>query len=149
MDKKPIKEIETCLRLIENDENTKTVLPQEVQKSVYDFWNTAKEDIFKSWMYEADPSNLQPKIRKINRDVADFIRSYKPSEISEHIINKALDIVESPWPRRDETLLREQFNDDSDKGKEKTERLIKWIIDTGLEPAGSPELLPPYFRRGY
>ena len=142
-DKKIIKEIGTCLRLIETEENTKTVLPEEVQKSVYDFWNIAKEDIFKSWMYEADPANLQPKIRRINRDVADFIRSYKPSEISEHIINKVLDIVESPWPRRDETLLREQFNDDNDEGKEKAKKLISWIIKTGLEPAGSPEPLPP------
>ena len=142
-DKRIIKEVGTCLRLIENEENTKTMLPQEVQKSVYDFWNIAKEDIFKSWMYEADPANLQPKIRKVNRDVADFIRSHKPSEMSEHIINKALDIVESPWPRRDETLLREQFNEDNDKGKEKTKRLITWVINTGLEPAGSPELLPP------
>ena len=142
-DKKIIKEIGTCLRLIENEENTNTELSQEAQKSVYDFWNIAKEDIFKSWMYEADPANLQPKIRKINRDVADFIRFHKPSEMNEHIINKALDIVESPWPRRDETLLREQFNDDNDKGKEKTKRLINWIINTGLEPAGSPELLPP------
>ena len=116
---------------------------KKFQKSVYDFWNIAKEDIFKSWMYEADPANLQPKIRKINRDVADFIRSYKPSEISEHIINKVLDIVESPWPRRDETLLREQFNDDNDEGKEKAKKLINWIIKTGLEPAGSPEPLPP------
>ncbi len=142
-DTKIIKEIGTCLRLIEAEKNTKTVISQEVQKSVYNFWNIAKEDIFKSWMYEADPANLQPKIRKINRDVADFIRSHKPAEMNEHIINKALDIVESPWPRRDETLLREQFNDDSNKSKEKVEKLIKWIIETGLEPAGSPELLPP------
>ena len=142
-DKKIIKEIGTCLRLIESEENTKTVLSQEVQKSVYDFWNIAKEDIFKSWMYEADPANLQPKVRKINREVANFIRSHKPSEISEYIINKALDIVESPWPRRDETLLREQFNDDSKNDKEKAKKIIKWIIETGLEPTGSPEPLPP------
>ena len=119
------------------------MLSHEVQKSVYDFWNIAKEDIFKSWMYEADPANLQPKIRKINRNVADFIRSYKPSEINEHKVNKALDIVESPWPRRDETLLREYFNDDSDKREEKAKRLINWIINTGLEPSGSPEPLLP------
>ena len=55
------------------------MLPQEVQNSVYDFWYIAKKDIFKSWMYESDPANLQPKIRKINRDVADFIRSLMPA----------------------------------------------------------------------
>ena len=63
--------------------------------------------------------------------------------MTEQAINEVLDIVESPWPRRDETLLREQFNDDTDKGKEKAKRLINWIIKTELEPYGSPELLPP------
>ena len=142
-DKEIVKEMGTCLRLIEVEENTKTVLSQETQKSVYDFWSIAKEDILKSWMYETDPANLQPKIRKINREVADFIRSFKPSDMTEQAINEALDIVESPWPRRDETLLREQFNNDNDKGKEKAKKLINWIIETGLEPAGSPEPLPP------
>ena len=142
-DKKIVKEMGTCLRLIEAEGKTETVLSQSAQKSVYDFWNIAKEDILKSWMYETDPANLQPKIRKTNREVADFIRSFKPSDIVEQTINKALDIVESPWPRRDETLLREQFNDDNDKGKEKARRLINWVIKTGLEPAGSPEPLPP------
>ena len=142
-DKKIVKEMGTCLRLIEVEKNAKTVLSKQAQKSVYDFWSIAKKDILKSWMYETDPANLQPKIQKINREVADFIRSFKPSNITEQEINKALDIVESPWPRRDEILLREQFNDDSDKGKAKAKKLISWIIKTGLEPAGSPELLPP------
>ena len=142
-DRKIVKEMGTCLRLIEAEENTKTVLSQPAQKSVYDFWSIAKKDILKSWMYETDPANLQPKIRKINREVANLIRSFKPSDMAEQAINEALDIVESPWPRRDETLLREQFNNDSDKGKEKAKRLINWIIKTGLEPAGSPEPLPP------
>lgn len=61
----------------------------------------------------------------------------------ENIINQALDIVESPWPKRDEILLREQFNSDQDTGKEKSKRLINWVIETGLEPAGSPDPLPP------
>ena len=142
-DKKIVKEVGTCLRLIEAEEKTKTVLSQTAQKSVYNFWSIAKTDILKSWMYETDPANLQPKIRKINREVAHFIRSYKPSDMEEQTINKALDIVESPWPRRDEALLREQFNDDSDNGEEKAKRLINWIIKTGLEPAGSPDPLPP------
>ena len=95
-DKEIVKEMGTCLRLIEVEENTKTVLSQKTQKSVYDFWSIAKEDILKFWMYETDPANLQPKIRKINREVADFIRSFKPSDMTEQAINEALDIVESP-----------------------------------------------------
>ena len=93
-------------------------------------------------MYEVDPANLQPKIRKINRDVADFIRSFKPLDMDEQRINKALDIVESPWPRRDEMLLRGQFSFDNPNKREKSKILVNWIIETGLEPIESPEPLP-------
>ena len=54
-----------------------------------------------------------------------------------------MDIVESPWPIRETALLREQFNYDSDNKQEKAKKLIKWIKDTGLEPAGSIQPLPP------
>ena len=141
--KEIIKELGTCLRLIEAEKETKTVLPETAKQSVYDFWNIAKKDILKAWMYEADPANLQPKIRKTNREVADFIRQNKPFDREEQKINHALEIVESPWPRREEALLRERFSDEENHGKEKAKRLIDWIIETGLEPSGEPEILPP------
>ena len=139
--KQVIKEVATCLRLIESEKETDIVLPEEARKSVYNFWDIARTDILESWNFETDPANLQPKIRKLNRDVAQFIRSFKPTDIDEKTINKALDIVESPWTRRDEALLREQFRMD-DRGTENSKRLISWITETGLEPAGSPQLLP-------
>ena len=141
--KKIIKELGTCLRLIESEKETETVLPEEAKRGVYDFWNIAKKDILKSWMYETDPANLQPKIRKINREVASFIRQNKALDTEEQKINRALDIVESPWPRREETLLREMFNNEENQGKKKAKKLIDGIIETGLEPSGEPEILPP------
>lgn len=144
--KKIVKEIGTCLRIIEAERETETVLSEEVGKSVYKFWDIARKDIFDSWMYETDPANLQPRIRKINRDVADFIRSFKPLDLDEQIINKALDIVESPWPGRDEILLREQFKIENENNREKSKTLVNWIIDTGLEPIDPPELLPPILK---
>ena len=141
--RKIIKELGTCLRLIEAEKETATVLPEKAKRSVYGFWNIAKKDILKAWMYEVDPANLQPKIRKTNREVADFIRQNKPFDREEQKINHALEIAESPWPRREETLLRERFNDEGSQGKEKAKRLIDWIIETGLEPSGEPEILPP------
>ena len=142
-EKKIIKELGTCLRLIESEKETETVLPEKAQKSVYDFWNLAKKDILKAWQYETDPAHLQPKVRKTNRDVANFIRQYKPLDRDEHSIHRALEIVESPWPRREETLLREKFKMEKSQGKEKAKELIDWIIETGLEPSSDPETLPP------
>ena len=144
--KKIIKELGTCLRLIEAEKETETFLPEKAKRSVYDFWNIAKTDILKAWMYETDPANLQPKIQKINREVADFIRQNKAFiDTEEQKINQALEIVESPWPRREESLLREQFNDDRNQGKEKAKKLIDWILDTGLEPLEELKPLPPVF----
>ena len=148
---KIIKELGTCLRLIEAEKETETDLPKEAKRSVYDFWSVAQKDILKSWMFEADPANLQPKIRKTNSAVAAFIRQNKPFDREERKINLALEIAESPWPRREETRLREQFfkeekdneNEKKDAAREKSKRLIDWILETGLEPSGEAEILPP------
>ena len=94
-------------------------------------------------MYETDPANLQPRIRKINRDVATFIRKFRPLDMKEQTISNALDIVESPWPRREEAFLRAQFDNESDNQQERSKKLIKWIRETGLESAGSIQPLPP------
>jgi hypothetical protein len=56
-------------------------------------------------MVETDPANLQPKLRPLNRKVAEFIRPNTPAEIDGARITQALDVVESPWPRREEMIF--------------------------------------------
>ncbi len=58
-------------------------------------------------------------------------------------MNQALDILESPWPRREELLLRDWFGDTSRDGADKARALVEAILDTGLEPFVQPPLLPP------
>lgn len=135
-------ELGRCLRLIECTESTELELNEIAQDAAYDLWQTAREDIHKCWMHETDPANLQPSVRPLNRKVADFIRNNSPIDIEQDKIERALDIVESPWTRRDESSLRRWFEIE-EAGPKKSEHVINKILDSGLEPFQAPEPLPP------
>jgi hypothetical protein len=138
-----VREIGTCLRMIECEEVTPRQVPALLDDAVYDLWEAARDDIWNAWMRETDPANLQPKVRPLNQRVAEFIRAHRPPEDDGLHVNEALDILEAPWPRREEILLREWFNDASSDGVEKVRALVKRIRETGLEPFNQPKLLPP------
>jgi hypothetical protein len=67
-------------------------------------------------MIETDPANLQPKLRPLNRKAAEFIRANAPPDIDAARITQALDVLESPWPRREEIMLREWYEDETRAG---------------------------------
>jgi hypothetical protein len=138
-----IREIGTCLRLIECTHETPRQVPAEVDDAVFDLWELARENIYESWMTETDPANLQPKVRPLNHRIAEFIRANRPLDLDALQINQALDVLEAPWPRREETLLRDEFNADHPNQAEKSKGLVEFILDTGLEPFAQPPLLPP------
>ena len=98
-------------------------------------------DILLDWMRETDPANLQPSVRPLNHRVAAFIRANPPLDMSEERLNRALDI--SPWPRREEVLLRDWFDADERGGAALSRFLIDRILETGLEPVVPPRPLPP------
>jgi hypothetical protein len=137
-------EIGTCLRLAECEKDTPRVVPRELEEQrVFDLWAAAQQDIWRAWMVETDPANLQPKLRPLNRQVADFIRGALPPEADGERIKRALDILESPWPRREEAMLRDWFRDETLAGVAKAQRLIELILESGLEPFSEPPTLPP------
>jgi hypothetical protein len=140
------REVGTCLRLIECDEATPRLGPPELEDAVFDLWPIARDDIWSSWMFETDPANLQPKVRPLNQRVAEFIRGNRPPDDAAERVNRALDILEAPWPRREEILLREWFNDESSSGVDKARTIIARVLETGLEPFNQPQLLPPIER---
>ena len=138
-----IREVGTCLRLIECAPATRTWYPDDLQNHVYDFWDAARHDIWTDWMQETDPANIQPRVRPLNLRVAEFIRKNMPPDMPQDQVTGALDILESPWPRREELMLRNWFESDEYEGVEASDKLIKGILDTGLEPVTPPPLLPP------
>ena len=137
------RELGTCLRLIECDEDTPIWYPDTLRERVYDFWEVAQQDIRTSWMRETDPANLQPPVRPLNHRVAEFIRAHPPIDMSEDRMNRALDVLESPWPRREEIMLRGWFESAEYEGAFLSRSLIDQIMETGLEPTVPPPPLPP------
>ena len=68
-------EIGRCFcRLIECSEDEELVLSEVVQDAAYDLWLAARRNIYEHWTYETDPANLQPRVRPLNRKVAEFLR---------------------------------------------------------------------------
>lgn len=144
VDQPMIHEIGACLRLAECERETPRAVPVELQDGkIYELWEAAQRDIWRSWMVETDPANLQPKLRPLNRRVAEFIRASVPPDVASDKITLALDILESPWPRREELMLREWFDDEMRTGAAKSAYLIDQILQTGLEPFREPPTLPP------
>ena len=138
-----VREVGTCLRLIECEPETPTWYPKALQDRVYDFWEAAQQDIWSDWMRETDPANLQPRVRPLNLRVAEFIRTNPPIDMPDAQVTRSLDILESPWPRREEIMLREWFESKEDGGAELSRILVEQILESGLEPVEPPPLLPP------
>lgn len=136
-------ELGACLRLIECDEQMLRQVPAAIEDRIYDFWVAARDHILRAWTFETDPANLQPKIRPLNLRVAEFIRAHPPHDLSTGDVTRALNILESPWPRREETMLRQWFADEGRGGPDKAAALVRSILGTGLEPFIEPPVLPP------
>lgn len=136
-------ELGTCLRLIECADETPVWYPEDLRERAHAFWSVAQDDILFDWMRETDPANLQPPVRPLNHRVAAFIRAHPPHGISEDRLNRSLDILETPWPRRDEVLLRGWFEAGKREGVALSQFLIAQILNTGFEPVVPPKPLPP------
>ena len=137
------REFGTCLRLIECVADTPTWYPEGLRERAHDFWDVARNDILLDWMRETDPANLQPYIRPLNRRIAAFIRANLPPDMPEERLNQALDILESPWPRREEVLLRDWFDAGQHEGVALSRFVVDQVLETGLEPVMPPQPLPP------
>lgn len=137
------RETGTCLRLIDCTEATPRHVPTALGDDIFSFWDVALSDILAEWERLSDPANLQPQIRRLNRQVAEFIRAHPPHDMDADRFAKALDVLEAPWPLREEALLREQFRDRSGAAVARSLRLVDWILATGLERFEPPAPVPP------
>ena len=132
-------ELGRCLRIIECEEKQPLVMDNSLENAAYDLWLVARDNIYQKWMYETDPINLQPKIRPLNITVANFIRKNIPNDVSQDKVDLALEILESPWPRRDEKKLKEWFQNEIKSSK----FIVEKVLASGLEPYKTQQPLPP------
>ena len=102
-----------------------------------------RKHIYESWTFETDPANLQPEVRKLNREVAVFLRENPPPNIEEQRLTACFEAVESPWSRREENQLRSVWISKFPSVPDKSVALVKEIEKIGVEPYQVPEPLPP------
>ncbi len=137
------RELGTCLRLLECTESTARVMSDAMARAAFTSWERARADILGAWTFETDPANLQPKIRKLNREVAEFLRVNPVAGIDRARLDRCLDAVESPWPRREENLLRVAWERAFESKGERALHLLSVIEGIGAEPFHAPDPLPP------
>jgi hypothetical protein len=82
-------------------------------------------------------------IRKLNRDVAAFLRANPAADVAQDRLHRCLDAVESPWPRREENLLRLAWEREFETSAERARHLVEEVEPIGAEPYHAPEPLPP------
>ena len=137
-----VEEIGTCLRLIECGEETERVLPDSVMERAYRAWELARESIWSRWDFYTDPKNLQPKVRKLNREVEAFLLENPPTDWEQDKLDRVSEILLSPWPMREENKLREVWKEEFPSSQEKAKALAKAVVATGIEPFEQPERYP-------
>ncbi len=138
-----VREIATCLRLIECDEATPRVLPDELRQTAFDAWQRARQDIFESWTFETDPANLQPKVPRLNREIAAHLRQYPPPDQPQDRLVRALEAFEAPCSLREQKALRAVFEPACPDPATRSRALVEEIERLGLEPYHPPDPLPP------
>ena len=76
-------------------------------------------------------------------EVAEYLRDNPPEEIEQSMFNNYLDIVEAPWPRRDENQLRKVYKEEYNNKSSRTSALIEVIKNSGIEPLIIKDPLDP------
>lgn len=142
-DQSIVTEVGTCLRMIECRENTPMALPLDLKQTAFTAWQRARDHILDAWTFETDPANLQPRVSKLCREVAAFLRDYPPKDIDQTRFNRCLDAIEAPVSKREENVLREVFEATYGSYDAKSAAIIAAVEKIGLEPFQAPLPLPP------
>ena len=94
-------------------------------------------------MHDTDPANLQSRIRPLNHKVVESPRGEGSHGIGQDQLIRTIDILESPWSRREETMLKRWFEDESSDDATRARIIVEQVLATGMEPSVSPSPLPP------
>ena len=65
------------------------------ERPVFDLREVAGEDVWRSWMRESDPANLQPKVRPLNQRLMrpSRLRAFRLGRAVAHFVNDHTAIV--------------------------------------------------------
>ncbi|WP_051882293.1 helicase-related protein [Parvularcula oceani] len=135
-------ELAVGLRLAECAPETTRVVDEALElEKVFSLWEACRDDIVAAWNYETDPRNVQPRIDKLNRDVAALLRKHESNIADETTVNQAIRIAESPWSPREKNQLRPFYAQAAACGD--VGPLVTFILTSGVEPYEQPKLKDP------
>ena len=137
-----VEELGTCLRLIECDDSADRHLPDDAQTAAFGAWTLAQENIWAKWQHYTDPKNLQPKVRKLNREVDAYLAEHPPAEVGQDALDRISEVLLSPWPMREENRLREVWKEEHAAAQDKAKALFDAVEATGIEPYEVPPRFP-------
>lgn len=132
----------SCLRRIECTSDTHRALPDEMRDTVYDAWETAKENIYRDWLEQTDPRNVQPDIPKIFRDVGDHLEQHPPEGVIEDELENIIKSIQAPTGKRYGREFREIYEDKDLTAREKSAQFVEKVEELGLQPFEAPDPLP-------
>ena len=141
-DEKIIREMGTCLRYVECEPNTPLIQSKKLNDAVFDAWDRAQKDIYEEWTFFTDPKNLQPKVRKINRDIQEHLNKHYPINTDDKDLIRALECLLSPCSVKEERILRAIYKNEDISPTEKSKLLVEKIKEIGLEPYKRPDIYP-------
>jgi hypothetical protein len=138
-----VREEATCLRLIECGEDTERVVPPDLASTAFSAWARARQDVFEAWTLETDPANLQPRVSRLNRTIAEHLRRHPPAGVEAQKLVRCLEAIEAPCSRRAENRLREVFEGEHPSPGVRSRAVVEAVEQLGLEPFQAPAPLPP------
>jgi hypothetical protein len=139
-------ELGTCLRLIECREDTALVMPLDLKQTAFAAWQKAREDVYSAWTFETDPANLQPKVSKLNRELASFLREHPARDATQERLERCLEAIEAPCAVREQNAMRAVYEQEFPSADAKARAIIEEVERLGLEPYQAPTPLPPIDR---
>jgi Helicase conserved C-terminal domain len=138
-----IHEIGTCLRLIECSEETPRVVPDDLKRGAYATWQTARQHILDAWTFETDPANLQPRVPRINREIAAYLLNGASGGVDQERLDRCLKAVEAPCSQRDQNQLRDVFRKEYPSRGARVRAVVEEVERLGLQPFEAPQPLDP------
>jgi hypothetical protein len=129
-----------CLRRIRCRADTKRSVAKDLADGAHDAWRLAMDEIYREWMHDTDPANLQPKVRPTLRAAADQLRAHPPAGVDEVSLDRLIESLEAPWGARIERRIREALI--WPEGVERSNAIARTIYELGLEPYRPPDPLP-------
>ena len=81
-----------------------------------------------------DPANVQPKVSSLLRRAAQHLRTNPPLDVTLENLNKIIESLEAPLPRKKEQAIREVFDPDKDDRQAVSTDIVERVRELGLQP---------------